>query len=93
MPTDTSEKGLELLIVDSLVENAGYVQGQSEDFDRDHAVDLAKLRTFVSATQPKLVEALDLDSDTPRRPQFLFDLQGEDGEEDLDSVEVEEVET
>ncbi len=44
MPTtDTSEKGLEALIVRSLIDEAGYVAGHSKDFDRDHAVDLAKL--------------------------------------------------
>lgn len=39
MPTtDTSEKGLEALIVRSLIDEAGYVAGDSKDFDRDHAV-------------------------------------------------------
>ncbi len=43
MPTtDTSEKGFETLIVDSLVGEAGNQQGESSDYDRDHAVD----RTF-----------------------------------------------
>lgn len=78
MPTtDTSEKGLEALIVESLVSRAGYVQGRSEDYDRDHAVDLAQLQAFVSATQPKAAEALGLDEDAPRRTQFLHRLQGE----------------
>jgi len=36
-PTDTSEKGLESIIVASLVEEAGYVQGDPQDYDRDHA--------------------------------------------------------
>ena len=59
MPTtDTSEKGLEALIVRSLIGEAGYVAGASKDFDRDHAVDLAKLFDFLSATQPEAVEAL-----------------------------------
>jgi len=40
MPTDTTEKGLESLIVDSLVNEAGYVQGDPKDYDRPHAVDL-----------------------------------------------------
>jgi type I restriction enzyme R subunit len=39
MPTtDTSEKGLEALIVRSLIDEAGYVAGDSKDFDRDHAL-------------------------------------------------------
>ena len=78
MPTtDTSEKGLEALIVESLVSQAGYVQGRSEDYDRDHAVDLAQLQAFVSATQPETAEALGLGEDTPKRMQFLHRLQGE----------------
>mgnify|MGYP001014253605 FL=1 len=75
--TDTSEKGLEALIIESLVSQAGYVQGRSEDYDRDHAVDLAQLQAFVSATQPEKAEALGLGEDSPRRMQFLHRLQGE----------------
>ena len=78
MPTtDTSEKGLEALIVESLVTDAGYVQGRSEDYDRDHAVDLAQLQAFVKATQPETAEALHLGEDCPARMQFLHRLQGE----------------
>ena len=75
--TDTSEKGLETLIVASLVNEAGYEPGRSEDYDRDHAVDLAKLTAFLTATQPKAAAALDLAQDGPRRTQFLHRLQGE----------------
>ena len=78
MPTtDTSEKGLETLIVESLVNEAGYVQGESSDYDRDHAVDLAQLAAFISATQPKSAETLELGVDGPKRLQFLHRLQGE----------------
>ena len=77
MSTDTSEKGLELLIVRSLTGltdeqilnkpgtvltaeggggygGAGYVLGRTEDYDRDHAVDLPKLLTFLQSSQPKV---------------------------------------
>jgi type I restriction enzyme R subunit len=78
MPTtDTSEKGLESLIVESLVHEADYQQGQSEDFDRDHAVDLVKLKAFLDATQPKAAGTLELDQEGPKRTQFLHRLQGE----------------
>lgn len=43
MPTDVSEKGLETLIVDSLIGGAGYVAGDPNAYDRDHAVDVQKL--------------------------------------------------
>ncbi|MFC1591231.1 type I restriction endonuclease subunit R [Thermodesulfobacteriota bacterium] len=75
--TDTSEKGLETLIVETLVHDAGYQQGKSEDYDREHAVDLAKLFAFLNSTQPKIVESLDIGVDGPKRTQFLHRLQGE----------------
>lgn len=77
MTTDISEKGLETLIVDSLVRDAQYVQGRPEDFDRDHAVDLVKLLAFLQATQLDAVTAAGLDVDGPKRNQFLTRLQGE----------------
>ena len=96
MPTtDTSEKGLESLIVAALTGKpvsetltavrdetpgyggAGYVQGDPHDYDRDYAVDLAKLRAFLEATQPEVAARLVLATDSPRRQKFLARLQGE----------------
>ncbi|OPY17187.1 MAG: Type-1 restriction enzyme R protein [Syntrophus sp. PtaB.Bin075] len=76
-PTDTSEKGLESIIVASLVEEGGYVQGDPRDYDREHAVDLAKLQQFLSATQPDTCETLCIDEEGSKRTQFLHRLQGE----------------
>lgn len=75
--TDTSEKGLETLIVQSLVEEAGYTEGHKSDFDRDHALDLDKLLAFLNATQPEEVQTLGLNTEGPPRNQFLHRLQGE----------------
>ncbi len=77
MPTDTSEKGLEALIVKSLIEEAGYLPGAPGDYDRDHAVDVAHLLAFLNATQPKTIESINLENDGPSRQQFLHRLQGE----------------
>ena len=100
MSTDTSEKGLELLILRSLTGltdeqilntpgtvltaeggggygGAGYALGRSEDYDRDHAVDVPKLLTFLQTTQPQVFEQLGLGTDGPGRLQFLNRLQGE----------------
>ncbi|MBF0108685.1 MAG: type I restriction endonuclease subunit R [Magnetococcales bacterium] len=77
MSTDTSEKGLEALIVRSLIDEAGYVPGDSRDYDRDHAVDLAKLLAFLQSTQPDAFDMLGLADDGPKRFQFLNRLQGE----------------
>lgn len=75
--SDTSEKGLETLIVESLVNEAGYQQGTIEDYDREHAVDLAKLLAFLRESQPNVVESLGLDEECPKRIKFLHRLQGE----------------
>jgi type I restriction enzyme R subunit len=77
VPTDTSEKGLESLIVASLCDEAGYVAGDSSAYDREHAVDLAKLLSFLEATQPEIVEKLNLAEEDLGRQQFLHRLQGE----------------
>jgi len=78
MPTtDTTEEGLETLIVESLVNEAGYEQGTSEDFDRDHAIDLGKLTAFLQITQPRIAEAVHITDEGPTRTQFLHRLQGE----------------
>ncbi len=97
-PTDTSEFGLESIIVAALTGlpledvaaggpnvqdergpygGAGYVLGDSRDYDRDYAVDWPKLLAFLQSTQPKVVEQLELAEPGPRRAQFLARLQGE----------------
>ncbi|MCL5999729.1 MAG: type I restriction endonuclease, partial [Chloroflexi bacterium] len=99
MATDTSEKGLESLIVAAMTGSAtppttpvtgnmardatalyggtGWLLGDWRDYHREYAVDLAQLRAFTDATQPRLVEALDLDHDSPTSRKFLARLQGE----------------
>jgi type I restriction enzyme R subunit len=77
MPTDVSEKGLEALIVASLIDEAGYIAGDPKDYDREHAVDAAKLMAFLKATQPETVERLGIGNDGPNREKFLNRLQGE----------------
>ena len=77
MTTDTSEKGLESLIVRSLIDEAGYAAGDPRDYDRDHAVDMAKLLAFLIATQPASVETLGIGTDGPQRVKFLHRLQGQ----------------
>ena len=76
-PSDTSEKGLETVIVSSLVTEAEYIQGISTDYDRDHAIDIEKLAAFIKETQAKAFESLSFETDNPRRTKFLHRLQGE----------------
>jgi type I restriction enzyme R subunit len=96
-PTDTSEKGLETLIVDYLlgqgsddtpdpdrwakerppIYDPGFVAGDPHDYDREHAVDAAKLFAFLERTQPAAVETLNLGGEGMSRTKFLNRLQGE----------------
>jgi len=76
MKTDTSEKGLESLIVADMTAS-GWIAGDREDYDREFAVDLVQLSTFLTATQPDLIEAFDLDNASPTRQKFLTRLQGD----------------
>ncbi|WP_133000236.1 type I restriction endonuclease subunit R [Luteimonas arsenica] len=55
----------------------GYVLGRTSDYNRDVALDVAKLLEFLRATQPKVVETLNLAADGIQRTQFLHRLQGE----------------
>jgi type I restriction enzyme, R subunit len=78
MSTDLSEKGLETLIVNHLTsKEVGWLAGDSKNYEREYAVDLAHLAAFLQATQPDTAEALDLDHDSPIRRKFLARLQGE----------------
>ena len=75
--TDTSEKGLEALIVRDLCTSGGYLQGNPSDYNRDVAIDVVQLLAFLQATQPKAVETLELASEGIKRTQFLHRIQGE----------------
>lgn len=77
MPTDTSEYGLESLIVASLVEEAGYIQGNPRDFNREYAVDLCLLLRFLEQTQPATYSQLDIAEAGPKQMQFLHRLYSE----------------
>ena len=98
MKTDTTEKGLEALIVADMTGQAttpaggglaqppmpliglhNWLLGNPTDYDRPWTVDLVQLQAFISATQPPLLAAFDLDNDSPLRQKFLARLQGEIG--------------
>lgn len=76
MKTDTSEHGLESLIVKHMTAS-GWVAGQPGDYDRAYGVDLVQVCAFLKASQEPLVEAFELGSDSPTRRKFLARLQGE----------------
>ncbi len=72
--TDTSESGLEGIIVESMTE-AGCLPGNSGNYDRQACVDLAHMSAFLKDTQPDTAEALSLDSDNITRQRFLARLK------------------
>ena len=77
MTTDTSEKGLEALIVRSPIEEGGYATSDPKDYNRNHAVDTARLFAFLSATQSETVETLGIGAEGPQRLRFLHRLRRE----------------
>ena len=78
MVTDTTEKGLEALITNSLT-SKGWLPGDREDYDRTHCVDLAHLSAFLGATQPEIAATLDLSADSNTGKRFLDRLHREIG--------------
>ena len=82
MTTDTTEGGLEYLIVSAMTGQSDcsgreWISGDSKDYDRDYAVDLVQIRAFLEATQPEQASRLDLGRDSPVCRKFLARLQGE----------------
>lgn len=69
--TNMNEKSLEDLIVNHLVKVNGYELGQSDDYDRDYALDVNRLEAFLRNTQNDLVRTSRI-FDTPvNRRKFL----------------------
>ena len=75
--TDTSEGGLEALIVRHLVEANGYEQGANADYDKEYAIDEARLWRFLKATQPEEMAKLGVFESEQKKRQFLNRLNGE----------------
>lgn len=74
MQTNVKENGFETLIVNSLIENAEYEQGNTTEYNKEYAVDEGRLFRFLQETQPqKLKELRILDSDLERE-KFLKQL-------------------
>ena len=57
----------------------GWLLGDARDYDREYCVDLSYLTAFLTATQPEIAAALELDRDTPVRRRFLARLEKECG--------------
>lgn len=75
--TNTSESGLESLIVKWLVEHNSYEQGHSHDFNVEYAVDTVRLFRFLKDTQPDAVKKLQLETSPQKTAQFLARVRDE----------------
>lgn len=77
MLANMKEQGLEALIIDYLVKNNGYELGKNADYNKDYAIDEARLIRFLETTQPEQFELLGLRTSHQKYAQFLNRLQGE----------------
>ena len=78
MVTDTTERGLEALITNSLTKD-GWLPGNPQDYLPAHCVDLSHLSAFLEATQPQTAVALSLHTESAARKRFLDRLKREIG--------------
>lgn len=74
---DTSEKGLEDIIVAHLRDVNGYNQGTSGDYDKTFAMLPANVEAFLLKTQPEKVEELRIFSSNIERNKFFTRLRDE----------------
>ncbi len=75
--TDTSEGGLETLIVKWLVEQNKYEEGNNSDYNTEYAIDETRLFRFLQDTQPESMDKLGIFKVEQKKRQFLNRLQGE----------------
>lgn len=74
---DTSEKGLEDIIVEHLRDVNGYKQGTSADYDKNYALLPASVEEFIRRTQPEKAEELHVFDIVSERNKFFTRLREE----------------
>lgn len=77
MPTNIKESGLEALITNWLVEHNKFEQGTNADYNKEYAIDEARLFRFLQNTQPEQLEKLGVRKSRQKYTQFLNRIQGE----------------
>lgn len=75
--TDTTERGLEDIIVDWLKNHNGYEQGTNDDYNKEYAFDETRLFNFLNATQSVAMERLGVNKSEQKKRQFLNRLSSE----------------
>ena len=82
---DTSEKGLEDIIVAHLRDVNGYNQGSSNDYDKTFAMLPTNVEAFLRKTQPEKVDELRIFSSSIERNKFFTRLRDEITRRGLDT--------
>lgn len=75
--SDTTEKGLEALIVEQFVKNNGFEEGANTDYNKEYAIDETRLFRFLQDTQPEQMDKLGVFKSEQKKRQFLNRLNGE----------------
>ena len=76
MPTDTTEKGLENLIEESLLAN-DWIKRLDADYSKEYAIDEEALKAFLESTQADKVNRSRIFSDELEHKSFLVRLRNE----------------
>ena len=77
LPSDTSERELENIIVNYLRDVNGYEQGISDDYDPEWGFDRRRLEAFLTVTQRPKVEQSGLFSTPQKRKAFFERVRSE----------------
>jgi type I restriction enzyme R subunit len=77
MGTNTKEQGFESLIIDYLITQNGFEQGENTDYNREYTIDETRLFRFLEATQFEQVELIGIRKSKQKYYQFLNRLSGE----------------
>ena len=84
--SDTTEKGLETIMVEYLRDHHGYEQGVSEDYNKDYALDDKRVERFVTDTQRGKVAASMCFATPSERHKFFTRLRDEIGRRGVTDV-------
>ena len=74
MPTNVRENGFETLIVNALVDDNGYEQGNTTEYNKDYAVDEGRLFRFLQETQADALKELGILDSPLEKEKFLKQL-------------------
>lgn len=84
--TDTSEKGLETIMVSYLRDKHGYEEGHSDDYNKEYALDDKRVERFITETQPEKVAASMCFLSQSERNKFFVRLRDEIGKRGVTDV-------